>query len=356
MIKAFRTDAHPPGERTEYWVEAVRQAATRFEIRPRDDTALCGSLWAASVGEIHVGHVDAGPQRMARTRTIISDESDAPLLLSLREASSSVVAQGGRETLLTSGYLAVFDARRPFLRDFPGRFRQNVAAVPFQLLDVPGSYLAALIGQVYPPTHYIGGILSSFVSRLAAAAESGTACPARNSTCSGGLTDVLIALAAHKGAAAQGPSRRLPRRPSGCLSGTTPQHTCTGGTSPRPRSPRLTACPCAICTSCSKTRTCPSAGGSTTSGWKPAARIWRVPPRPARRWERSRGDGASSAPRTSAGAFVPPTAYPLASGTARPATDPLSVRDRSPRRHAAGSRARRVLAAAVLPPPTDPGP
>ena len=199
MIEAFRTDAHPPGERTEYWVEAVRQATTRFEIRPRDDTALCGSLWAASVGEIHVGHVDAGPQRMARTRTIISDESDAPLLLSLREAGSSVVAQGGRETLLTSGYLAVFDARRPFLRDFPGRFRQNVAAVPFQILDVPGSYLAALIGQVYPPTHYIGGILSSFVSRLAAAAESGTACQARNSTCSGGLTDVLIALAAHKG-------------------------------------------------------------------------------------------------------------------------------------------------------------
>ncbi|MFF3256023.1 helix-turn-helix domain-containing protein [Actinacidiphila glaucinigra] len=199
MIKAFRTDAHPPGERTEYWVEAVRQAATRFEIRPRDDTALCGSLWAASVGEIHVGHVDAGPQRMARTRTIISDESDAPLLLSLQEAGSSVVAQGGRETLLTSGYLAVFDARRPFLRDFPGRFRQNVAAVPFQILDVPGSYLAALIGQVYPPTHYIGGILSSFVSRLAAAAESGDCLPGAERHLQWGLTDVLIALAAHKG-------------------------------------------------------------------------------------------------------------------------------------------------------------
>lgn len=272
MIEAFRTDAHPPGERTEYWVEAVRQATTRFEIRPRDDTALCGSLWAASVGEIHVGHVDAGPQRMARTRTIISDESDAPLLLSLQEAGSSVVAQGGRETLLTSGYLAVFDARRPFLRA-PRPFPPERRCRP--LPDTGRSRLVSRRAHrpgVSPYALHRGNPLL-----LREPARRG----GRVRDCLPGAEQHLQRGAhrrAHRagrpqGAAAQGPSRRLPRRPSGCLSGTTPQHTCTGGTSPRPRSPRLTACPCAICTSCSKTRTCPSAGGSTTSGWKPAARF-----------------------------------------------------------------------------------
>ncbi|MDX3237445.1 helix-turn-helix domain-containing protein [Streptomyces sp. ME03-5709C] len=199
MIKAFRTDARPPAQREEYWVEAVRQAATRLEIRPRDDTAVYGSAWAASVGEIHVGHVEAGPQRMARTRKIIADASDAPLLLSLQEAGTSVVAQGRRETLLTAGDLAVFDARRPFLRDFPGRFRQNIAAVPFEMLEVPGSSLTKVIGQVYPPTHYIGGILASFVSRLAAAAESGDRLPGTDQHLQRGIIDVLTALAAHEG-------------------------------------------------------------------------------------------------------------------------------------------------------------
>lgn len=199
MIKAFRTDAHPPGEREEYWAEAVRHAATRLEVQPRDDAAIYGSAWAASVGDIHIGHVEAGPQRLARTRTIIANEAEAPLLLSLQEAGSSVVAQGGRETLLSSGCLAMFDARRPFLRDFPGHYRQSIAAVPFEMLDVPGSCLAKIIGQVYPPTHYVGGILTSFVSRLAAAAESGDCLPGTEQHLQRGIIDVLTALAAHEG-------------------------------------------------------------------------------------------------------------------------------------------------------------
>ncbi|MFD8079126.1 helix-turn-helix domain-containing protein [Streptomyces sp. NPDC059718] len=199
MNKAFRTEILPPQERAEYWTDAVHQAFTRFEIRPHEQDAVRGSLWLASVGALHVGHVEASPQRMARTRGTIANDSSSALLLSLQEAGSSVVTQDGHETLLTPGELVVVDTRRPFLRDFPGSFRQNVAAIPLELLDVPDSLLAGVVGHAYQPTHYIGGILSSFVSRLAAAAESNACLTGANHYLERGIIDVLTAFVAHEG-------------------------------------------------------------------------------------------------------------------------------------------------------------
>ncbi|MFI8185511.1 helix-turn-helix domain-containing protein [Actinacidiphila glaucinigra] len=199
MIKAFRTDVLPPDEREEYWTDAVHQAVTRLEIRPHPDGTVGGALWSVEVGSIHVGHVEAGPQRMTRTRGIIANDAGNALIVSLQEAGSSVVAQDGRETLLASGELVLLDSRRPFLRNFPVGFRQNIAAVPLELLDVPDSFLARVTGRTYPPTHYIGGILASFVSRLAAAAESSACMSDTHHYLQRGLIDVLTALVAHEG-------------------------------------------------------------------------------------------------------------------------------------------------------------
>ncbi|MFF7215143.1 helix-turn-helix domain-containing protein [Streptomyces sp. NPDC008238] len=197
--KAFDTEALPPDERAEYWRDAVQQAFTRFEIRTHDEGAVRGSLWLASVGAVHIGHVEAGPQRMTRTRGTIANDSSAALIVSLQEAGNSVVAQDGRETLLTPGEIVLVDSRRPFLRDFPGGFRQNIAAIPLEMLDVPDAYLARVIGRAYPATHDIGGILASFVSRLALAAESNACLSGTHHYLERGMVDVLTALGAHEG-------------------------------------------------------------------------------------------------------------------------------------------------------------
>ncbi|MEU1619223.1 helix-turn-helix domain-containing protein [Streptomyces sp. NPDC005722] len=199
MIEAFHTETLPPDERAEYWRDAVQQAFTRFEIRTHDEGAVRGSLWLASVGAVRIGHVEAGPQRMTRTRGTIANDSGATLIVSLQEAGSSVVAQDGRETLLSSGELVLVDSRRPFLRDFPGGFRQNIAAIPLEMLDVPDAYLARVIGRAYPATHDIGGILASFVSRLARAAESDAYVSGTNHHLERGMVDVVTALVAHEG-------------------------------------------------------------------------------------------------------------------------------------------------------------
>ncbi|MEU6343316.1 helix-turn-helix domain-containing protein [Streptomyces sp. NPDC046977] len=199
MIKTFRTDLIPPSERAAYWTEAVHQAITRLQIRPDRERAVRGALWSVSLGTIRLHHVEASPQQMARTRGIIANDSSGTLIVSLQAAGRSVVTQDGRETLLSPGDLVLIDSRRPFFRDFLGSFRQNIAAVPLEMLDVPDSDLARVTGRVFPATHHVGGILASYVSRIAAAAESHACLSGTKRYLEQGMVDVLTALVAHEG-------------------------------------------------------------------------------------------------------------------------------------------------------------
>ncbi|MFF3563581.1 helix-turn-helix domain-containing protein [Streptomyces sp. NPDC002574] len=194
MIKAFCTDILPPGERAEYWTDVVHRSLTRLEVRPRDGAVVRGSLRRISIGDIHVGHVEASPQRMARTRGMIANDPSGVLIVSLQEAGSSVVVQDGRETPIAAGELVLLDARRPYVQDFPGDVRQDVAAVPRGMLDVPDSFLLLATGRACSTASYIGGILASYMSRLAAAAEVGACPPGPKRYLERGMADVLNAL------------------------------------------------------------------------------------------------------------------------------------------------------------------
>ncbi|MFJ5221126.1 helix-turn-helix domain-containing protein [Streptomyces sp. NPDC088354] len=199
MISSFHTDILPPSERAEYWTEAVHRAVTRLEIRLHKDSAMSGSLWYSSIGAIHINHVEASPQQVLRTAGIIANDSSDTLIVSLLEAGRSLVSQDGRETQLSPGELILVDSRRPFIGDFSGSFRQSIAAVPLEMLDVPDAYLSRVTGQAYSPENYLGGILASYVGRLASAAEANACLADANRYLERGMVDLLIALVAHEG-------------------------------------------------------------------------------------------------------------------------------------------------------------
>ncbi|MEU4096365.1 helix-turn-helix domain-containing protein [Streptomyces sp. NPDC026673] len=198
MIKKFCTDAFPSHQRAEYWSDAVRRSFARLEVRPHGGGAVRGSLRWASIGAIHVGHIEASPQRLARTRGIIANDRSAALIVSLQEVGSSVAVQDGREALQSAGDLVLLDTRRPYVRDFHGDMHQNAAAIPREMLDVPDSYLALATGRAYPAAHCIGGILASWVSRLAMAAELETCPPGSRRYLECAMIDLLTALVAHE--------------------------------------------------------------------------------------------------------------------------------------------------------------
>lgn len=199
MIEAFCTDTLPPADRTEYWRDAVRKAFTRLEIRAPGEGELHGALRHACVAGVPVGHLEAGPQQMARTAPLIAADGDDALVLSLQRTGGSVVAQDGRETPVAVGELVILDNRRPYVLDFPGPVRQHVAAVPRRMLDLPDSLLRHATGRTYATGHGIGGILASYVDGLVTVTDQCVCVPDTKRFLRQGIVDVLTALVALEG-------------------------------------------------------------------------------------------------------------------------------------------------------------
>ncbi|MDX3354783.1 hypothetical protein PV703_16010 [Streptomyces sp. ME01-24h] len=206
MVQAFSTDVTPPAERAEYWTEAVGRAFIRLEVRTRGETRIHGAIRRASLAGVHVGSLEASPQRMARTAPLIAADGDDSLVVSLQKAGAGVVTQDGRETPVAAGQFVILDTRRPYSLDFSDPVRQHVATVPRALVDLPDSALRLTTGRAYSPGHGISGILASYVSGLATitdhcncAPDQCDCAPASRESLRRGIVDVLTALVAREG-------------------------------------------------------------------------------------------------------------------------------------------------------------
>lgn len=208
VVQAFFTDIKPPAERAEYWTDAVGKAFTRLEVCTRGEARIHGAIRGACVAGVHVGSLEAGPQRMARTAPLIAADGDDSLVVSLQRAGASVATQDGRETPVAAGELVILDTRRPYAMDFAGPVRQSVATVPREMLDLPDSALRLATGRTFSTVQGISGILASYVNGLvtitdhcSCAPDQCTCAPASKEFLGQGIVDILTALVAPEGIA-----------------------------------------------------------------------------------------------------------------------------------------------------------
>ncbi|MDX3074060.1 helix-turn-helix domain-containing protein [Streptomyces sp. MI02-7b] len=206
VIQAFFTDIKPPAERAAYWTDAVGKAFTRLEVRAREDAKIHGAIRQASVAGVHVGSLEASPQRMTRTAPLIAADGDNSLVVSLQRAGAGVATQDGREVPVTAGELVILDTRRPYALNFTGPVRQSVATVPREMLDLPDSALRLATGRTYSTVQGISGVLASYVNGLVtitdhcSCAPDQCACaPASKEFLGRGIVDILTALVALEG-------------------------------------------------------------------------------------------------------------------------------------------------------------
>ncbi|MGW3247368.1 helix-turn-helix domain-containing protein [Streptomyces sp. NPDC001070] len=162
-------------------------------MRSRPEAVFHGAIRRTPVAGIHVGFLDASPQRM-RTAPLIAADGDSSLIVSLQRDGGSVAVQDGREVTVAAGELVILDTRRPYVLDFAGPVRQHVATVPRDMLDLPDSALRLATGRSYSPAHGIAGILSSYVDGLAAAPEHYACARESKRFLRRGIVDVLTAL------------------------------------------------------------------------------------------------------------------------------------------------------------------
>ena len=138
----------------------------------RTDVDLAGEFHASGMGAMQVVVMDIMPITVQRTERHIAQA--APDLLKAYLVCSGgpvVIAQGGRQAVLSAGDLAFYDTRRPYegiLGTDPVRpMRGMTFMFPPSLLPLPPSGISELTATRIPATAGVGELTSQFLLQLA---------------------------------------------------------------------------------------------------------------------------------------------------------------------------------------------
>jgi AraC family transcriptional activator of tynA and feaB len=117
-ISHWSTEGVEPHRKTEFWIEAVCEAFFRLECTPQRRDAFEGSLSGVPVADFYLCHAIASPQQI-RSKPPASLPEKQAFYLTTDIRSSWAITQDGVLSHLKCGELALIDARRPSLSQFP---------------------------------------------------------------------------------------------------------------------------------------------------------------------------------------------------------------------------------------------
>ncbi|WP_226356156.1 helix-turn-helix domain-containing protein [Pseudonocardia sp. ICBG601] len=157
----------------DYWRDIICDTFVQLAARPRSAEPFGGSIRRRELTGLEMSLVDAGPQDVDRTRSLIARSGEECVLASIQLTGAGAVRQDGREARLAPGAMAFYDSTRPYTLSFDRPFRQLVIQVPkASLAGATARYATA----VPLPAHGPGRLVSEFFLGLArepATAEQG---------------------------------------------------------------------------------------------------------------------------------------------------------------------------------------
>jgi AraC-like DNA-binding protein len=133
------TASVPAAQRLEFWREVVCHTIAGVEADALvDEQPYSGAIHAQPIPLAHMPsfdlvHVEADPQRVSRTRELISVQTEATWLLMVQEQGTCTIRQGKQQATLKPGDIGFLDTARPYEVIFPQTFRQNILRMPTAL-------------------------------------------------------------------------------------------------------------------------------------------------------------------------------------------------------------------------------
>lgn len=167
MIDVVRTADLPPGERFDYWRQAVSEAFVPLDASRTGEGAFRGELRGASLGALRLYQVDADSHQVRRTHRLISAEQGDYFKLGLQRAGGSVLAQDGRDAVLRPGDFAVYDTTRPYRFSFDDPCELLVLIFPRALLGLSAADVGKVTATRFAGGSGLGGLISSFLTGAA---------------------------------------------------------------------------------------------------------------------------------------------------------------------------------------------
>lgn len=130
----WSTGARVPGEQFEYWREMI--CAAFLALTPESDVrgGFAGRVTQWPLGSLNLARIESQRQSVRRTEDDIARSPAAGFYANLQVRGTSLMAQGGRVTVLRPGDLGVVGTDEPFRFEFGGDFEQLSFFVPARLL------------------------------------------------------------------------------------------------------------------------------------------------------------------------------------------------------------------------------
>lgn len=134
---AFSTEHLPSEQRVPGWAEAASDRFVESGFQVDHPEGFIASMRHREMAELTVTRIDsAGHQRKRVTRSLrqAARAAEEFFLVSVQLEGSCAVSQGGRDTLLRPGEIAVYDTRRPYELLLAGDYAQAVLRIPRRAL------------------------------------------------------------------------------------------------------------------------------------------------------------------------------------------------------------------------------
>lgn len=149
------------------WKSLVSNAFVPLRSEPVRAGAFAGSISGNQFGSVGVMEVEASAHAVHRTEDLVAAGGTPRFKINLQLTGHGMLLQGGRETVLRPGELAIYDTQLPYTMLFDGDFRTLVLMFPQHQLGLPAGDVAELTAVAFGSANPLARAVTPFLGQLA---------------------------------------------------------------------------------------------------------------------------------------------------------------------------------------------
>lgn len=173
--RAPRAHAVAHSESLPAFQQVVSSSFVPLRVSTERDQPFHARLTSAGGDCVDFTEVNAAPHLVERTPETIERGGSGYYKVSLLLEGTSVLVQDGRELVMQSGDLSVYDTSRPYSLLFTEQFRNLIMMFPKDQLELPVPFTDQLTAVSLSADHSLSPIVSAFISQFPAQLEHLTA-------------------------------------------------------------------------------------------------------------------------------------------------------------------------------------
>ncbi len=167
-MKACRisTDVLPGREAFAFWQDVICNTFIQLDCTSANSRSFRGDLHNQPLGNLTLSSMESDPIDLSRTAARISAARDEYCLIVVQGSGRTLAEQDGRQAILETGDLALFDSVRPYFARLQIGFHHHVLKVPRDAVRRRFGPIQAITATKISGSRGIGKIASNFVRGL----------------------------------------------------------------------------------------------------------------------------------------------------------------------------------------------